>query len=464
MEDEIAAKTRAATAEAPNGRAALDSLEDRIQAKVRGEAASRMPHAAAAPPPSPQRGGAVMSMEERIQAKIRRDGGESSAGGSAGASALDRLQDLENRITAKQQQYDGSGPRTSGQNEVSRLDERIAAKNASFGAPATSGSVNMGNLKSPPPASASAATIVTPANLKKGELLDSEPISVDPMSKKTDDYPDQGGDKVAFDEFNGGDPLANPHHGGSDLEYGVYDAAENPEGLAVAVPVMEENDDVFIPSAVEYDPDAKPPMYRNRRFRLYAYMAALVLALLLVGVGVGIHFAKDDKYDPTKAFAHREKLGIREAVENVVGTENLEDETSPYSKALRWIMYHDPMELLPESPNFIQRYILAYIYHATSVERAWSSCNPPNEEQDDSCSWDQLWGTGEEGKRVQLASFRWLSGASECFWAGVFCDQFNQTRSIDHCKYNFVSWSDLVVARCSFSNQSLFLRIQWAPI
>ena len=54
--------------------------------------------------------------------------------------------------------------------------------------------------------------------------------------------------------------------GGPDLDY-----EKNTEGLAVAVPVAGEDDS--IPEAVEYDPDAKPPLYRNRRFRLYSLLA-----------------------------------------------------------------------------------------------------------------------------------------------------------------------------------------------
>ena len=426
LEDKIAAKTRAAPSLSSTS---MESIEDRIQAKVREEARSRKAPpqaastaaAAAAAAPSPQRGGAVMTMEERIQAKIRRDGG-GGGGATSRASTQEKLQGLDDRISAKQQEYEG-GKIRSGQDQFARLDERIAAKNVTFSPPSV-GSSDMSKLKDPSVES-------TP----KEEALDSGPTP-DPQGRKIDGYPDEGGEKVPNDEYYGGDPLANPHQGDSDLEYGVYDAAENPEGLAVAVPVMEEEEDVFIPSAVEYDPDAKPPIYRNRRFRLYAFLAVFVLVMVAVGTGVGVHLSGDDEDDPMAAFAHRENLGIREAVERTVGAEVLEDEGSPYSKALRWIMYEDPMELDPEASNFMQRYILAYFYHATSVDKPWSSCNPPTEEMPDSCLWDKIQQLVPI-KRVQVPSFRWLSGASECVWAGIFCDDFNQTRSIDLCKYSF---------------------------
>ena len=125
-------------------------------------------------------------------------------------------------------------------------------------------------------------------------------------------------------------------------------------------------------------------------------------------------------------------------VEGTVGKEVLEDVSSPFSKALRWIMYHDPMELVPEAPNFIQRYVLAYVYYATSVEKPWVSCNPPSDDEADSCLWDKILHLDNLDGRVQVASFRWLSGVPECFWAGISCDAFNQTRSVGLCKFKVV--------------------------
>ena len=219
-------------------------------------------------------------------------------------------------------------------------------------------------------------------------------------------------------------------------DHGVEHASRS---IAVAVAVPVEEDREPIPAAVEYDPDAKQPIVRNRRFRLYGILALFLLILVAVGIGVGINLSKNDNYDHNKAFAHRENLGIRESVKGTVGKEVLEDASSPYSKALRWIMYHDPMELVPGAPNFMQRYILAYFYYATSVEKPWASCNPPTgNDAPDSCLLDKIQHLDNLDARVQFASFRWLSGVPECLWAGVTCDAFNQARSIVLCKFNWL--------------------------
>mmetsp|Transcript_29042 Transcript_29042/g.41062 ORF Transcript_29042/g.41062 Transcript_29042/m.41062 type:complete len:404 (-) Transcript_29042:234-1445(-) len=59
------------------------------------------------------------------------------------------------------------------------------------------------------------------------------------------------------------------------------------DNLAVAVAISQEEDDAFIPAAIEYDPDSKPPLYKNRRFRFYFLLAVFFLITIGVGVGVG---------------------------------------------------------------------------------------------------------------------------------------------------------------------------------
>jgi len=219
----------------------------------------------------------------------------------------------------------------------------------------------------------------------------------------------------------------------ADLEYGVYDAADNPDGLAVAVPVPEEDENVFIPSAVEYDPDAKPPVHQSKRFRMYAFLALFLLVLVGVGAGVGIPLAKNKREDD-QPVNYRETLGIREFVERVIGTEVLDDESSPSFKALRWITFNDPLQLLPQNPVFLQRFLLADFYFSTSMERPWDSCNPPNleEGEDDKCVYGKLESLTPTVQRTPRAgSVRWVSGQHECEWVGVTCDEENQVRDVD---------------------------------
>jgi uncharacterized BrkB/YihY/UPF0761 family membrane protein len=70
---------------------------------------------------------------------------------------------------------------------------------------------------------------------------------------------------------------------------------ENPEGglfseddLAVAMVVNATAEDEFIYVAIEYDPDSKPPLQKNRRFRMYSCIALVIVLCVVVIVVVNI--------------------------------------------------------------------------------------------------------------------------------------------------------------------------------
>ena len=48
-------------------------------------------------------------------------------------------------------------------------------------------------------------------------------------------------------------------------------------GLAVATAIDPDEEEAYIYNAIEYDPDAKPPLHKNRRFRVYSYLALLLI-------------------------------------------------------------------------------------------------------------------------------------------------------------------------------------------
>ena len=466
LENEVTAKTRAAAA--GGAHTALNDLEDRINAKVNNNNNNSHNNTASSPRRSPRRTAApgahaaLNDLEDRINSKVRTTtttthpphqpgasppARRSPRHSSAAAAGLDQL---ENRIAAKMQTDNYGNNNNNNKAREQQLqdveDAVLSKKQAARRSPQDS-------LRPPEKASAkfgghrttTTTTTKTAASLKKGDE-DEAPLS--PAGKKSDNYhnPEHSPDK-ASDEYNA-DPLAAPGSppprggvgggggmmngvagaGASDLEYGVYDP-DNTEGLAVAVPVVEEEDDVFIPSAVEYDPDAKPPLYRNRRFRLYTFLAVFVLAIVAIGAGVGISLGKQEEYDPNQK-AYREDLGINETVAALVGADVLEDASSPYTKALRWLTFRDQRELTPDDPNFLQRYIMAYFYYATSAEEPWFSCNPPKDNQGDICDFSQL-SLVNPIRREITTSTRWLTAGPECTWAGVFCDQFEQIRAID---------------------------------
>lgn len=231
----------------------------------------------------------------------------------------------------------------------------------------------------------------------------------------------------------------------NDVEYGVYEP--NEDGLAVAMPVMEDEEDVFIPSAVEYDPDAKPPLHRNRRFRLYAFLAFFALVAGAVGATIGIVLNNNNSDNDDGDIHPREKLQIRETIERVVGEQNVQDLSSPYAQAVTWIIYDDPMELTPLDDNFVQRYIMAYFYFATSVNGDWFSCAPLNStavaatmttseaeamlEEDNLCVFQQLRSSSPLTYNEIEGQGRWLSALHECEWAGLSCGESQEIRLLD---------------------------------
>ena len=128
---------------------------------------------------------------------------------------------------------------------------------------------------------------------------------------------------------------------------------------------------------------------------------------------------------------YRESLGIQEQVEKVMGSSRIRNPTTPHHKALQWILHEDPMELLADAPNLIQRYILTLFYFQTSAERPWRSCNPPNEtllleKGSHRCELEEIiWVHPELVFKSVPNQTRWLSYEHECEWVGVLCDEYD---------------------------------------
>jgi len=215
------------------------------------------------------------------------------------------------------------------------------------------------------------------------------------------------------------------------------------DSLAVAMPVEEDDEDAFLPSAVEYDPDAKPMIKddgRRRRFWLYGSLAIFIVIAAIIGGSVGGSLAKKNDHSnlPVQTLppsSPREGLGIQSLVSDVVGGQMLIDPSSPYSKALNWITFDDPQQLTPDAPNFVQRYLAAYLYFATTTDGPWTSCGPPTNASDMSpnnehCTWQYLAQFNPPAYNTPTA-IRWLTNYSECDWAGLDCDSHGQVIQID---------------------------------
>lgn len=242
--------------------------------------------------------------------------------------------------------------------------------------------------------------------------------------------------------------------GGGDEE-GQQNNGFTEDGLAVAMAVDAGAEDDFVYAAIEYDPDAKPPLHRNRRFRVYSCLAVvLVTAAVAVSViyvtkgakGVDTQFTDINintlpTFEPTPSpLTNREQSGIIEQLEAgvlqrgaIFANMTIDD---PRKMALEWILHYDQMQLNSDDVNLYQRYVLALL--AFSLDSlAWYYCGNhrmvnANETVDfvqEDC--DVLAATG------QLESHKvWLSSTDECEWYGAKCSSSDGVlRGIELSKY-----------------------------
>jgi hypothetical protein len=226
----------------------------------------------------------------------------------------------------------------------------------------------------------------------------------------------------------------SPNLKSSSLEYELYSHDGDESGLAVALPIDEDHEmNMYLPSAVEYDSDAKPPAFKNRRFRLYTFLLIAASIVGTIGAVLGIIFTEEQESIPTTSLPYRATIGIREKLALFISEEYLDDIQSPYRKALDWITYTDPMAITPDNSRFVQRYILAYFYYATSTKRPWTSrCAPSfsSESESDTCKYEFIRSMRPIDDRTNKTGTRWLSNTDECKWAGLQCDGWSQIRKI----------------------------------
>ena len=99
---------------------------------------------------------------------------------------------------------------------------------------------------------------------------------------------------------------------------------------------------------------------------------------------------------------------------------DLSNVSTVQGEAFQWILSVDPMELCPDDERLVQRYVAAVFYYSTYGNK-WRGCF----DNDSNC------GNGESyyGGRVP-----WLSGTSECNWAGLQCNMLGEITSIKLCE------------------------------
>jgi hypothetical protein len=216
-----------------------------------------------------------------------------------------------------------------------------------------------------------------------------------------------------------------------EYEHGSYDGETGEHGYthAVAVPVQEA-----LTSAIEYDHDSKPPLFKNRRFRYYIMAAAVALVIIaVVTTMVAIYGFPESKTQPPSPAptTEREGTSIRKQLVAVVGQKAMSDPASPAALAADWIINEDAMQVAPEADNLIQRFIMALFYISTTQEKEWLSCNRAKPGETDDCLYSKVLQIVPQFLYEEVDNSRWLSSVHECYWAGTFCDEFSQVRAFD---------------------------------
>jgi len=218
-------------------------------------------------------------------------------------------------------------------------------------------------------------------------------------------------------------------HGGSNSFYGNI----TDEGLAVAIAVEEEEEEeeLFFPAAIEYDPDSKPPIHKNRRFRVYAIGFILLFIVVVIGVVVGVVAGGGGSNtfppsaSPTASPSSSSEGMYRQQFIDVVG-DAVMLKGSPYDKAANWMISNDSAKVRSDAPNWRQRYLLALFYFLTTGngKNPWRTCNPPVDTENDSCEFDQISRQADDSLvYIKKPAVRWLSGKHECEWVGIICDE-----------------------------------------
>ena len=232
----------------------------------------------------------------------------------------------------------------------------------------------------------------------------------------------------------------------SDLECGeIGDDGSKEENLANAFMVADcshltDLDNSFFPIGVEFDPMAKERAHARTRHCVYVAWVALLAVVLMVGLTLGLLFRED----PASERSVRETQEIRETLERATGVSltttthrNPDPSQTPYLQALDWILHTDPMASTPADANLLQRFLVAYLYFATSTDHEWAWCAPPTPYSGNACTFQEVHRNGL-GHTKDVRGSRWLSGTNECTWVGLYCNKEMQIEKINLSKSSMV--------------------------
>jgi len=234
---------------------------------------------------------------------------------------------------------------------------------------------------------------------------------------------------------------------------------------SIVGPVVDGQEGGILPVAHPVDARTKRAIAYERQPRCWLASGLILpifcslIVLVIVVVAIVVVEGNNNSEEELRRSAIREK--IQKAFISDDSIAQVDREDSPYSKAMEWIIVDDPMQLDSTNYNLLQRYYLAHFYFSTTLneENEWKDCNPPdlsiagNVDNDSGrsqlCYHETLMssfhegllgGTFSEGGGInyygdkyisyeEVLATRWLTGAHECQWAGLFC---NEHRRVTH--------------------------------
>ena len=219
---------------------------------------------------------------------------------------------------------------------------------------------------------------------------------------------------------------------GSDSSQGG-DMAQN-EGPPVAN-ALNGDEAYWIPLVFGYLVNGQQPINERARLHLRRFLIMAVLSFILLLAGAAAAILLSGKSNNNSGNADQTRPMYMTALGLDQSAKVFRDPLSPQYVALKWIMHEDPQSLPANATNLIQRYVLAVFHLATSSpNKPWKSCdyyswkqnmtnnnnNNNNMTQSDYCEFAP---DIDENRAQNGTEAIWMSGARECEWAGVVCDQ-----------------------------------------
>eukprot|EP00978_Attheya_sp_CCMP212_P025481 scaffold82038_cov74-Attheya_sp.AAC.2 len=219
----------------------------------------------------------------------------------------------------------------------------------------------------------------------------------------------------------------------------------------MAVADAVHDNDVFIPSATQYDPDSKSsPISKHRPFRRYGFAGIYVLLVVIV-VSISIAVIRNNSKSDNQIAADasgsqtifptpgpttsREFEGIFGELIKISSIEKLNDPNSAQFKAAQWIQFEDPQQLGVDADNLLQRYALVVMYFSLQENGPWFFCgaDESSHKDPDLCTGQMVVDLVDPQdpsdniyEKLENET-KWLSAKSECVWLGVFCNKDNVT-------------------------------------